>query len=130
MRKDCKNNELATWISQPKPYACISLLTLKIELMREQGYKFFLVCGGLILAAWFGGLSQAHADNYDKLNTQRMKADLQPLTRDDRADFQILVRECNDGIRFSCFLAQQIQKTSLQRQRPTVNSPQQPGWKF
>ncbi len=121
MCKDHKHNGLVTWLSWPKLYACNNLVALKFELLHKRGYKLFLVWGGVILAAWFGSLSQAYADNYDKLNSKRMEANLQPLTRDDRTDFQMLVRECNDGISFSCFLAQKIQDTSVQRQRTPVS---------
>ncbi len=48
---------------------------------------------------------QPVADIYDKLNAQRVRAGLPPLTRNNQIDFRMLVRECNAGIRYSCVLA-------------------------
>ena len=72
-------------------------------------HKAILVGIVLIVGICFGFSNHAYALTYGEVNAQRAQVGLPLLTGNRQLDFQILVNECNGGIRYSCTLAQQIQ---------------------
>lgn len=89
------------------------------------GCKWVLVATAMVLAAWFGYSNPVYAVTYGQLNAQRKQVGLPLLTGNNQTDFQMLVRECYAGIKYSCALAQQLQGKPQQRRSSPVPSPGQ-----
>jgi hypothetical protein len=87
----------------------------------NNGCKWILAVITMVLGAWFGYLNQVYAVTYGELNAQREEVGLPPLTGNKQIDFQMLVGECNMGIRYSCVLARQLRGT------PYGNPPNERG---
>jgi len=77
----------------------------------------------VVTLALLGYFNHAFAVTYDELNEQRAAVDLPLLTGNDQVDFQMLVEECNEGIEYSCFLAQQLQGAPKQQQSSPAPIP-------
>jgi hypothetical protein len=81
----------------------------------------------LLLAVWSGHSNKAYARTYRDINAQRAQVGLRPLTGNNQIDFQILVNECNRGIRYSCTLAKMLQSAPRQQAVPVQQrGPQTP----
>ncbi|WP_132542599.1 hypothetical protein [Plasticicumulans lactativorans] len=75
----------------------------------------------VVALALLGCFNHAFAVTYGELNQQRSAIGLPLLTGNGQVDFQMLVKECNRGIKYSCFLAQQLQgEPQQQRSSPTI----------
>ena len=112
--------------SRPRYRAAAELRSLgnKMEIVMigtKNGHDY--KCVLILIALWLGCSNWALAVTYGELNAQREQAGLPLLTGNNRNDFQMLVRECNGGIRYSCALARQIQGPPQQQQRAPVYTP-------